>query len=168
MMKIFNTASWPSTFLGTKESRTWGNGEIATLATYYEKNQYNTSKEKQQWPLFRHRVLQRKQGKKDIKLYQEILKENSGDVKGMTVLLIIMMAFREAQLPQNENYLGGTQGKQILVHELQKNWGSMNRNGRRSRYKEHKTKQRNVKLKRANLPIKRGKKQRQKKGKTSM
>ena len=44
----------------------------------------------------------------------------------------------------------------------------MNRNGRRSRYKEHKTKQRNVKLKRANLPIKRGKKQRQKKGKTSM
>ena len=95
MVKIFNTASWPSTFRGTKELRTWGNEDVIALASYYEENHYITKEEKQlaiqQWPLFRQRVLQRKEGKKDIEIYQEILKENLDDVKGMAVLLTIML-----------------------------------------------------------------------------
>ena len=38
IVKIFDTSSWPSTFCGTKELRTWGN-EDSNLASYYEENQ---------------------------------------------------------------------------------------------------------------------------------
>ena len=57
----------------------------------------------QQCPLFQHIVLQRKYEKKDTEIYQEILKENSDDVKGM-ILLTIMMTISESKAPCKQGF----------------------------------------------------------------
>ena len=79
----------------TKKLRHWENEDIATLATYYEENNFVTNEEKQldiqQWSFFWQIVLQRKHKKKYIETYQEILKENSEDAKGIMALLLSKM-----------------------------------------------------------------------------
>lgn len=92
----------------TKKLRHWENEDIATLATYYEENNFVTNEEKQldiqQWSFFWQIVLQRKHKKKYIEIYQEILKENSEDAKGMALLLTKMMTSSGSKRTCNQGF----------------------------------------------------------------
>ena len=92
----------------TKKLRPWGNEDIVTLATYYEKNNFVTNEEKQldiqQWSFFWQVVLQRKHKKQYIEISQEILKENSDDAKGMALLLTKMMASSGSKPTCNQGF----------------------------------------------------------------
>lgn len=83
---------------GTKELRTCGNEDIATIAFYYAENHYSTlPMKKSNWPynsddLFNKEYSRENRGRKISKSISKMLKENSDDVKGITLLHTTVIA----------------------------------------------------------------------------
>lgn len=78
MVKIFNSKKWSPLFRGSKSKRTWGKGEITSMAKYYDEYGFITSKKKEmavkQWPLYRQKVIKLKHPtKSDLETYVDIL-----------------------------------------------------------------------------------------------
>ena len=95
MVKLFDLQKWPSSFHGSQLRRTWGNAEVLSMAEYYEKYAFITTEERdlavKEWPLFRQKVVQRKDpSKKDLEIFIDILADVT-DIEGMALLLKIMM-----------------------------------------------------------------------------
>lgn len=72
--------------------------DIATIAFYYAENHYSTlPMKKSNWPynsddLFNKEYSRENRGRKISKSISKILKENSDDVKGITLLLTTVIA----------------------------------------------------------------------------
>lgn len=72
--------------------------DIATIAFYYAENHYSTLPvKKSNWPynsddLFNKEYSRENRGRKISKSISKILKENSDDVKGITLLLTTVIA----------------------------------------------------------------------------
>ena len=108
-MKILFENKWEEKYQklrihGTKELRTWGNEDIATLASYYEETSTLPMK-KNNCPynsdhFFNKEYSRENRGRKISKYIKRILNENSDDIKGITWSLTIMMAASKAGCKQ--------------------------------------------------------------------
>ena len=83
MFKIFNTKKWSSLFHGSKSKRTWGKGEITSMAKYNGEYGFVTYKKKEmavkQWPLICQKVIQLNHPtKSDLEIYVDILASTDG------------------------------------------------------------------------------------------
>ena len=123
MVKLFDIQKWPSSFRGSQLRRTWGNAEVLSMAEYYERYAFITTEERdlavKEWPLFRQKVLQRKDpSKKDLEIFIDILADVT-DIEGMALLLKIMMTISASTAACERGFSSMNNEKNRPTHSLE-------------------------------------------------